>query len=219
MNDQQQLDDDQLETITTTISKERMQTYMVSAGHDRSRAMQLYMWNAKLGEAFHIAIQALEVGLRNAVNLALSREYGEEWWSNQDYLNLLDHDREDDLKVVQRRIRNRQLPMTNGQVVAGLSFGFWVGMLQPRYNPAFWSKQIKFAFPNLPNDRSRKSIAKAAAEIATLRNRISHHEPLLKRDPLSDYALIMRTLEWICPTTAAWVRPHCRVPEIVRQRP
>jgi len=34
-------------------------------------ALALYLWNAQLGAAFHVPIQAVEVALRNSVNKAL----------------------------------------------------------------------------------------------------------------------------------------------------
>ena len=63
-----------------------------------------------------------------------------------------------------------------------------------------------------PFTRSRKRLALTAAEVATLRNRIWHHEPLIARDLSKDFANVMSLLEWICPSKAAWIRPHCRVP-------
>ena len=196
-----------------------MSTYLVAAGHDEARAMRLYIWNARLGEAFHVPIQAVEVALRNSVNYALMAEFGAEWWRNKNYLFLIDHDREADLNTVKRRIKNRKQHENVGQIVAGLSFGFWVGMLQARYNPALWSKQLKPAFPHLPEGRSRKSLATRAGEIAFLRNRISHHEPLIKRSAIDDYKLVTEMLGWLCPHKLAWVKPHCRVPELARLKP
>lgn len=178
MNDQQPVDASFSE-IEWAISEERMKTYLMAAGHNRSKALALYLWNARIGEAFHLPIQAVEVALRNAINRALCKEFGQVWWNAERFTQMLDQDRANDLELVKRRIANRKLALTNGQIVAGLSFGFWVGMLQPRYNPAFWSKYINSAFPGLPYGRGRKSLAAAVAQIATLRNRISHHEPLL----------------------------------------
>jgi hypothetical protein len=46
-----------------------------------------------------------------------------------------------------------------------------------------------------------------------------HHEPLIGRDSLADFSNLMVLLEWICPAKEEWIRPHCRVPQIVRERP
>jgi hypothetical protein len=107
----------------------------------------------------------------------------------------------------------------NGQVVAGLSFGFWVGMLQRRYNPPIWSKHLRHSFPFLPPKIGRDDILDKARKVATLRNRISHHEPLISRDISGDYANVMEFLGWLCPTKIKWIRTHCRLPEVLRQKP
>jgi hypothetical protein len=216
---QQTLTPTQIAAIRGTISLNRYATYFKAAGHDDARALRLYMWNAQLGEAFHIPIQAVEVGLRNSISNALANVFTANWWECKGLYDLADEERRGDLTTVLRRMRNRDLELCTDQVVAGLSFGFWVGMLDGRYNAAIWSRQLRAAFPNLPEGRARKSLALAAADVATLRNRIWHHEPLIARDLSKDFANVMALLEWICPTKAAWVRPHCRVPQILRQKP
>ena len=213
------LTDANFESLYDVISKERMDTYLVAAGYDKPRAARLYIWNALIGEAFHIPIQAVEVALRNRINHALIARYGNEWWDHGRFQNVIDIDRKSDLELVRRRIRNRKLPLGNGQIVAGLSFGFWVGMLQKRYNPDLWSSHLQTSFPHLPPDRSRKSLADEVAKIATLRNRISHHEPLINRNLSDDHSRITRTLGWLCPVKQAWVAPYSRVPALLRQKP
>ena len=46
-----------------------------------------------------------------------------------------------------------------------------------------------------------------------------HHEPLIARDALQDFSTVMGLLEWIGHVKAAWIRPHCRVPLVVREKP
>jgi hypothetical protein len=111
------------------------------------------------------------------------------------------------------------LDLCTDQIVAGLSFGFWVGMLQNRYNPALWSKHLRTAFPDFPRERGRKSLATRAAEIAYLRNLIWHHEPLIKRNISQDFADVMEMLNWLCPAKLKWIRRYCRIPALLRQKP
>jgi hypothetical protein len=216
---QQELNATETAAILVAISADRFKTYLQAAGHDQNLALRLYLWNAKLGEAFHTPIQAVEVALRNAVNLALSNIYTPNWWECKGLADILDEDRTADLTTVLRRIRNRNLELYTGQVVAGLSFGFWVGLLDGRYNPPIWGSQLRIVFPHFPAGRARKSLHESVRKVATLRNRISHHEPLIGRDTLADFSNLMTLLEWVCPAKVAWIRPHCRVPQIVRERP
>ena len=205
--------------LCQTLSIERLGTYLVASGHDPDRALQLYMWNACIGEAFHVPIQAVEVGLRNRINQGLKNQFGDHWWREAAFLAVADNDRLADLDQVKTRIRNRGLELSTPQIVAGLSFGFWVGLLLPRYNPPLWSAQLRSAFPNFPTSRGRKSLTQAAQRVAYLRNRIWHHEPIFKEDLSRDFSITMTLLEWICPATAGWIRPKCRVPELLRQKP
>jgi hypothetical protein len=215
----QQPSANEIAAILTAISPDRFKTYAHAAGQNQERALRLYLWNAQVGEAFHTLIQAIEVGLRNSINLALSNVYTSNWWDCKNLFDLLDEERKGDLATVLKRIRNRKLELHTGQVVAGLSFGFWVGILHKRYNPPLWGGQLRKAFPHLPGGLSRKALQMRISDVATLRNRISHHEPLIGRDILADFSNLITLLEWICPAKAAWIRPHCRVPELARQRP
>ena len=210
---------DQIAAIRVTISSSRFATYLKAAGYDEVRALSLYLWNAQVGEAFHTPIQAVEIGLRNRVNDALGQEFTPNWWECANLYQLLDEERKGDLSTVLKRIRNRELELCTDQVVAGLSLGFWVGLLHGRYNAPIWSRQLRASFPHLPTGRGRKSLFNDAGLVATLRNRISHHEPLIGRDISQDFATVMRLLEWICPVKAAWIKPHCRIPQILRQKP
>ena len=205
--------------VINTISLRRFDTYLHAAGHNQKRALDLYIWNAKLGASFHIIIQAVEVALRNRINQALVSEFGHNWWQDQNFLRMIDHDRTRDIKTVTARIKHKGVILDTGQIVAGLSFGFWVGMLKPRYNPAIWGKHLHLSFPSLPAEKDRESLFRLGREIADFRNRISHHEPLLRADAMHLYSEILTMISWLCPDTAQWIRPLCEVPRIVRQKP
>ena len=207
------------QSIVRTLSAKRFDTYLIAAGFNHDRALKLYIWNAELGAAFHLPIQSVEVALRNCVASSLSRQFGHHWWQNQTFIGILDQNRHHDLVLAQRRIVKKNLPLVTSQMIAGLSFGFWVGMLHSRYNPQIWSASLRRAFPFLPPNENRHSLYINTGKIASFRNRISHHEPLFKADALKEHADILRVLSWLCPDTAMWIKPHCAVPRIVRLKP
>ena len=205
--------------VIDTLSPGRFSTYLMVMNRDPDGALELYLWNAKVGETFHLPIQAAEIALRNRVNHALVAKFGANWWDEQKFLALLDRERHNDLETVKRRIGNRGLALVTGQIVAGLSFGFWTGMLQKRYNPTLWGSQLRPSFPHLPPAENRDSLARRAGKVAFLRNRIWHHEPIFKTDLSLEFSQVMGLVQWLCPDTHAWIRPHCRVPELLRQKP
>jgi hypothetical protein len=108
---QQALNGAEIAAILGAISPDRFKPYLHAAGYDEERALDLYLWNARLGEAFHMPIQAVEVALRNSINIALSAGYTPNWWECKNLFNLLDEDRKADLFTVFRRIRNRDLEL------------------------------------------------------------------------------------------------------------
>jgi len=146
--------------VIQTLSPERFGTYLTASGHNYDRAQKLYIWNAHMGEAFHTPIQAVEVALRNNINKALIAKYGSDWWKEPSFLQVIDRERTIDLEMVKRRIKKRGLSLVTGQIVAGLSFGFWVGMLQRRYNPDIWGAHLRTSFPNLPRTENRDSLSR-----------------------------------------------------------
>ncbi len=208
-----------IDQLRPAISADRLGTYLTAAGFDGDRALRLYVWNAKIGEAFHFSIQAVEVGLRNRINTALCSRFGADWWRHDTFLSLADHERRKDLTTAKQRIANRGASLCTAQIVANLSFGFWVGMLQPRYNPDLWSGHLRTAFPNLPDDKSRYDLAASAKRVADLRNRIWHHEPVFRMSLADEFREVMIVLSWICPLKARWVRENSAVMALLRQRP
>ncbi|MEM9426225.1 MAG: hypothetical protein AAGA06_05940 [Pseudomonadota bacterium] len=206
-------------SLTEIISPLRLGTYLNAAGHNAERALQLYLWNAKIGEAFHLPIQAVEVGLRNRVNDGLVHVFGAEWWQQQDFVDVAEGTRLDDVQLVLRRLDSKGKERSTGQVVAGLSFGFWVAMLHRRYNPEIWSHCLRSAFPKMPAGITRDVLHTDVREIAEFRNRIWHHEPIFRRNLSNDFSMCMKVVQWLCPEKAAWIRPHCRVQSMLREKP
>jgi hypothetical protein len=208
-----------IERLKASLSVERIATYLTAAGFNPDRALRLYLWNAAVGEAFHLPVQAVEVALRNAINRAVSAQFGPDWWKSSAFLREADRERKADIETATNRIRSKNKPLITPQMVATLTFGFWTGILQPRYNPPLWGAQLRPSFPNLPLDKSRYDLSDAAKRVADLRNRIWHHEPIFRMDLLAEFGATMKLLGWVCPVTAEWIRPHCRVPALVRQKP
>lgn len=207
------------DALTEVISPLRLGTYLNAAGHDAERAVRLYLWNAQVGEAFHIPIQSVEVGFRNRVSDGLAAHFGANWWQDARFLALAERKRHDDIDLVKRRLISKGKAVETGQIIAGLSFGFWVAMLDGRYHPGLWSRRLVEAFPHMPRSINRRVVHREVREIAEFRNRIWHHEPIFRRDLSSDYSRCMTVMEWLCPVKAAWIKPHCRFPQMLREKP
>ena len=117
--------------LESALSAERLGTYVSAVrGQDKEQALRLYAWNVALGSAFYGMLQGLEVTLRNAMHGRLAAVYGPEWYDNP-RVGLDDGGtrRIDNVKI--RLGHTGRGRVSRGQVVAGLSFGFWVPLLGP----------------------------------------------------------------------------------------
>ena len=207
--------------VITTLSQVRFATYLTAAGHNQQKAFDLYLWNAKLGAAFVTPIQTVEIALRNCIDQALRAEFGQSWFTNTRFIEIAGPLNS---QIIANTLTSASRPSANqilstDQIVARLSFGFWVGMLHDRFEHQLWRKWLNTSFPHLPTGTDRKSIAKIAKNTSRIRNRIFHHEPILAENNSQLFTDMMTLLSWICPTSKLWVQPHCQVQVVLRQKP
>jgi hypothetical protein len=203
-----------------TVSSERWRTYRLAAGFHDNTAIELYLWNAAIGQSFHFPLQTVEVALRNVIHNSLITLYGANWSSDPNFRGLLDPRLETDIITTERRHRNKYSSTpTTPQVVASLSLGFWVALLRPTYRVPIWSLELSNAFPHLAVGEALSDVSATGTKIQDLRNRIFHQEPLIGHNLLDDYSAIMRMLAWICPETEAWARKNSSVTKVIRERP
>jgi hypothetical protein len=188
--------------VIATLSRHRFRTYILAAGHERERAFALHRWNAEIGASFHLPIQCFEIALRNKLADVLHRQFRRRWFCDPSFLATLSIRSRSRIFQSQRRLAAGH---GAAELVAGSSLGVWVALISERHLP----------LPSVVSDEFRLG----AGRVLYLRNRIFHHEPIFKRDLLADYGLIMKLLYQLCPATHNWIRPHCRVPALVRQKP
>jgi hypothetical protein len=218
----------QLKVLVRVISLERLQPYLYRTRDDKWLAIQLYNRNTELSKEFYGIIQVLEVLLRNVIHNAMMKALASESW----YFTLPLRDAElDDIREAEEGIgagvnstwlrqRSREfIPdgtdpdfvVKPGRVIAALNFGFWVKLCAHAYGASVWPLiQDRF-----PRHLSRQMIHERLMELKTLRNRIAHHETLIKRDREKDYALLLETIGWLSPTAAAWAKSENRCLEIL----
>jgi hypothetical protein len=131
-----------VERIIETLSPRRFQVYLKESGYNKTRAVQLHVWNAQLGASFHIIIQAVEVALRNKICSAFMSKFGPDWWKNEDFIKIVDEKRKSDIKIACDRLSKKGVRVQTDEIIAGLSFGFWGGMLHKQYNPTIQTKTV-----------------------------------------------------------------------------
>lgn len=203
--------------IGQALSPPRFATYLHAAKGDADAALRLYEWSARMSSAAFELIAHVEVIMRNAIDRELSAHYrdhdrGIPWFLSEPPL-----DPESSRRIAE--VRNRLRPQgrdSRPQLIAGLSFGFWVGMLGTKYEE-LWRSALRHAFP--AGDGTRKQVAVLAEGVRKFRNRLAHHDSVLGLDIPFEVARVHSLAALFGPEVASWLRSLDRTDDIYRQRP
>ena len=175
-----------------------------------SSKYELFILISEISAALWVHIMAFETTLRDFISEKLQRIYGVfDWWLVP---NLLSRSDLKDINYAIKRLNGRQLPISNENVVANLSFSFWVELLSKRYHQKIWMKLVKF-FPAYPG--RREDFYNKAREIRNLRNVIAHHGPILRRDLFRDHAYLHELTALLDPELANEVKRKSRVLDLL----
>jgi hypothetical protein len=157
----------------------------------------------------------------------LCAAYGSMWF---DHVKLEDI-QTDQIGKAHYEVGRNGRTVTPGAMVAELNLGFWTSLISTRYEKTLWVPHLYKAFPYAVIDKrdakgtvssvpiSRATIFDQLERIRSLRNRIAHHEPILKFDLSKLYSETLEALKWVCPITAEWVRSTNCFPQRLHEKP
>ncbi len=189
-------------SLSNSIAKDRLSRYIGASNGDVHKAILLYERNLLLSQDLHGVIQPLEIALRNSIHRVITTDIGHPNW--YDYIPLRFREQES-INDARASLRKWNKTVTSGRVVGELMFGFWTRLMDTGYEKTLWVPHLYKAFPHLAKPDRRKTFARFDS-VRLLRNRVAHHEPIIFADLGKEYDNIMEAMEWICPTTSAWIR-------------
>lgn len=177
-------------------------------------ALRLYWWNVEVSAAFYGPLHCLEVALRNALHDHLAQAYGrpDRW----DVAPLGGGGRRAVAEALGKLRRRGVVACTADDVVAELTFGFWVSSLSRRADRTFWVPVLHAAFPGYRGRRAR--LHRDLDTIRLFRNRVMHYEPVHDRPLIAKHSMLYQLLGYLGPEFAARARALDRVPEVLARR-
>lgn len=200
------------ETLLRGLSVERLSRYSELAPHDKTKQLQLYAWNTALSESLYTPIQGLEIVTRNYFHTELTKCYGEQWCYNPKIK--FSHSQAQSISQAKEALLRENKPLTSSNIIATLSFGFWTGLLSSKYETSLWRTCLYKTFVNKSSPFLRKNTHQEFDLIRILRNRIAHHEPILRADLPNHHLRIFKMVKWLCEETACWINAQSRFPII-----
>jgi hypothetical protein len=201
--------------INRALSVPRFEPYLAASGGDVDAALRTYLWNAQAAAAFYLPLQCLEVTVRNALHNRLRAHFRrDDWWvaaplNGNGQRSVTDAER----KVVDRARGAR----TSDDVVAELSFGFWVSLVSRGYDRELWVRGGLYrAFPHYRG--KRRELHDNLVAMVYFRNRIMHHEPVHHRDLKADHTKVYRLIGYVSPEFAKALVDVDVVEQVLRRR-
>lgn len=99
-------------------------------------------------------------------------------------------------------------PITHGQIVAELNFGFWSSLFGRNSNH-LWGQILRAIF----NTRGlqRPVISQKLRDLRQLRNRVAHYEPILAQPLASLHADVLTLTSWMSIDASAWITTHSNI--------
>ncbi|MEZ8649399.1 hypothetical protein AB6D92_10505 [Vibrio splendidus] len=200
------------EQIEVDLSNERLLPYFNDGKHDWHIAFNLYLYNARLSKAFLYPLHILEVALRNKLHELFCSLFNDNWPNDPAFQAMLNQHSSNSLNKARQKVNNR----STEDIVAALSFDFWSNFLFRSNYEAFW--RINYSKLNINGPKFRQFKTKIN-EANDLRNRIAHHEPILRLDCSSIHTEILTAIQWLSFEIYRWTKEHTTVPVILRTKP
>lgn len=118
-----------------------------------------------------------------------------------------------------KQISGRHETVSPPKLIAELTLGFWVSLLNSEYEKVLW-KHLRRAFPYMPkNMRQRKNVSAPLNTIRAFRNRIFHNESICwNLNRVADiHKELLLVMEWINQDIPEWIAAFDRFEEVTQR--
>ncbi|NKJ38757.1 hypothetical protein [Rhizobium sp. SG570] len=209
-----------LASLKDSFSERRLKTYLHHVGHVQEDAIFLQLWNSRLSKALRFPLETTEIVIRNKVHNALTDRWGVGWSTKSGFLAHAAPKTKQKINEANSKILPNNSP---DRLVAALSFGFWPAMFNGGFVAEVWQTRLDQSFPNLPQtldfDGKIALIRHLLATAHFLRNRVSHLEPIFKRNLSQEHADLVKLVSFACKSTAHWMKHHSTLASVLRDGP
>ena len=211
----------EIDILSGAFSSQRLEKYINLYNGDVMKVAAHYKANIALSESLYTSLSVFEVTLRNALSKELERMMGRKDWYSVFPSNPALKSLTSEVTVAIRHISHRGEMVSPDKIIAELTFGFWVTLLNSEYELSLW-KSLRLAFPHMPKkDRKRKNVSSPCNALRKLRNRVFHHESICwDLDYITDiHNRLVMVLGWINTDMPSWldeVDHFCKVVDEIR---
>lgn len=200
--------------LEDVLSRERLARY---PGRSLDERIELYRWNALLCEGLYPTLHYLEVALRNRMHVAFTGYFSSEWWFEDPAVVTHPYPR-GEVRKARRGVKGRDV--VAGDIVAGVSFGFWRGFFLKEYE-GWWRDVVFDVFPEVPLQWAKRKLLNPRVEaVRRLRNRVFHHEPVFYLSDLgTQHGNMHEMVSWLSSSALRELQRVDRFPTVFANGP
>jgi len=205
--------------LENALSSERLGAYREILAPDAPfiDVISVYNANTAASEALMGPIQIMEISVRNSIHREISSRYGADWYDGNK-IGLDPSGNRAVTRLVRHYAASPRLATPASlatKIVSELTLGFWTNLFQRQYEDPLWRKCLRQAFPYVGGALTRGDVYQALDKVRRLRNRISHHEQIVRYDLKLYYNSIIDLVSWVSPVTAIWLSHHNRFYDVM----
>jgi hypothetical protein len=206
------------------LGQERFESFLGAAEGDRSQAIALVDWDREMRGELHKALGEWELALRNAYDAALSA-----WWPKDgDWLTHPESPVQRPLIIdggdinaktratIAKAVRRAGRDAEHGQIVANLTLDFWRYLSVAKREKTLWVPALYRAFPH---GADRAEVDRVVDSLYRLRNRVAHHEPIVRKPVHKLAARLVLSCEAVRPELADAIQERWVIADLWKQRP
>ncbi len=223
--------------ISKYISAARLDKYEIVCKGNKKHALKLYQTNIRLSQAFYPLLSLLEVVLRNSINEEITNHFTDPKWlitqqtgfmvdkslTYIDKRTRLPKSNHYLLKSVQKSISDISSAVTQGKIIANLTFGFWTSLFDSPHFSILVGVPARI-FTKTPPATKRQMIFDKLNRIRGFRNRVYHNDHIIFAkdkygNPIFSIARANQTYEdirdiftWLDLDFDAWTKKINNVP-------
>lgn len=127
------------------ISHERLEAYRRDSNEADIELMARYLWNIALCESLYPVLQNLEITLRNSIHQSATTYFKNNFWF--DNPAILNTQQQSSVAEAKDKLRRCGKTISDGRVIAELTFGFWTSLFNLYYEQILWTHLLKLTFP------------------------------------------------------------------------
>lgn len=141
-----------------------------------------YFENLKLCKNYYIPLSLTEIALRNSLNNFFKIRVCENWIFDKEFIKP-QHQYKIDLSIKMLQQKHKEISQDN--IIAELSFGFFVTFFKQPYQQYFRYKDLKSIFPKLVSSKDKKInrhyVFTKLNKIRLFRNKVFHHNKIINK--------------------------------------